>query len=184
MGITWVWLRIQIYEKYLVKRKRVEQEIDRLRQTVPTSSNGSSGMLNAFGIDPSSNNLSLAQVLKRPEVSFGKMLELTGATFGYEEDIIESVEVALKYEGYIHRQEQQVARFKKLEGRRIPMNFDYEGIKGFSNEVMEKLKKVRPSSIGQASRISGVTPAAISLLLVALERDQRSQGNLSTAAVS
>ena len=141
-------------------------------------------MLNAFGIDPSSNNLSLAQVLKRPEVSYGKMLELTGGTFGYEDDIIESVEVALKYEGYIHRQEQQVARFKKLEDRRIPMHFDYEGIKGFSNEVMEKLKKVRPSSIGQASRISGVTPAAISLLLVALERDQRAPGNLSSIAAS
>ena len=172
----------QIYEKYLVKRTRVEQEIDRLRKTVPTASNGSLEMLNAFGIDPGSNNLSLAQVLKRPEVSYGKMLEFTGGTFGFEDDIIESVEVALKYEGYIHRQEQQVARFKKLEDRRIPMNFDYEGIKGFSHEVMEKLKKVRPSSIGQASRISGVTPAAISLLLVALERDQRAPGNLSTIA--
>ena len=155
MGITWDLVTKQIYEQYLAKRKRVEQEIDRLRQTVPTSNNGSSAMLNAFGIDPSSNNLSLAQVLKRPEVSYGKILELTGEAGGFEDDIIESVEVALKYEGYIHRQEQQVARFKKLEGRRIPMNFDYEGIKGFSNEVMEKLKKVRPSSIGQASRISG-----------------------------
>ena len=174
----------QIYEKYLIKRNRVEQEIDRLRHTFPTSSNGSSEMLNAFGIDPSSNNLSLAQVLKRPEVSYGKMLELTSGTFGYEDDIIESVEVALKYEGYIHRQEQQVARFKKLEDRRIPMNFNYEGIKGFSNEVMEKLRKVRPSSIGQASRISGVTPAAISLLLVTLERYQRSPDNVNSIAAS
>ena len=174
----------QIYERYLIKRKRVEQDIDRLRQTFPTSSNGSSELLNEFGIDPSSNNLSLAQLLKRPEVSYGKMLELTGGTFGYEEDIIESVEVALKYEGYIHRQEQQVARFKKLEDRRIPMNFNYEGIKGFSSEVREKLKKVRPSSIGQAARISGVTPAAISLLLVTLERDQRSSDKLSTITTS
>ena len=174
----------QNYEKYLVKRTRVEKEIDRLRQTIPTSANGSSEMLSAFGIDPGSNNLSLAQVLKRPEVSYGRMLELTSGTFGYEDDIIEAVEIELKYEGYIHRQEQQVARFKKLENRRIPSNFDYENIKGFSKEVLEKLKKVRPSSIGQASRISGVTPAAISLLLVVLERDQRSSGNVTSSAAS
>ena len=172
------------YKKYLIKRKRVEEEIQRLRQTIPTSSNGSSEMLDAFGIDPSSNNLSLAQVLKRPEVSYEKMLELTGRTFGYEDEIIESVEIALKYEGYIFRQEQQVARFKKLENRRIPSNFDYEGIKGFSKEVVEKLKKVRPSSIGQASRISGVTPAAISLLLVVLERDKQSSRDVRSIATS
>ena len=83
------------------------------------------------------------------------------------------MEIAVKYEGYIKRQEQVIEQFKKLEHRRVPENFDYQGIKGFSNEVAEKLQKVRPSSIGQASRISGVTPAAISLLLVALERHKK-----------
>ncbi len=76
----------------------------------------------------------------------------------------------MKYSGYIKRQLQQVGRFKKLETKTIPTTFSYDRITGFSTEVREKLKRVRPSSIGQASRISGVTPAAISLLLVALEK--------------
>jgi len=79
----------------------------------------------------------------------------------------------VKYEGYIKRQLQQIQRSQKLEHRGIPAAFDYDGISGFSSEVREKLKRVRPSSVGQASRISGVTPAAISLLLVAIERYRR-----------
>src|SRR4029077_16847773 len=82
----------------------------------------------------------------------------------------DEVELQVKYSGYIKRQLQQIGRFKKLETKPIPIAFDYDGTLGFSREVCEKLKKVRPASIGQASRISGVTPAAISLLLVALEK--------------
>ena len=85
-------------------------------------------------------------------------------------DIIEEVEMNVKYSGYVKRQLQQIGRFKKLESKTIPDAFPYDQIPGFSQEVREKLKKVRPSSIGQASRISGVTPAAISLLLVAIEK--------------
>ena len=82
----------------------------------------------------------------------------------------DEIELQVKYSGYIKRQLQQIERFKKLETKSIPIAFDYDGTTGFSREVREKLKKVRPASIGQASRISGVTPAAISLLLVALEK--------------
>jgi tRNA uridine 5-carboxymethylaminomethyl modification enzyme len=82
----------------------------------------------------------------------------------------EEVELQIKYSGYIKRQLQQIGRFKKLETKAIPVAFDYDATVGFSREVREKLKNVRPASIGQASRISGVTPAAISLLLVALEK--------------
>jgi tRNA uridine 5-carboxymethylaminomethyl modification enzyme len=85
----------------------------------------------------------------------------------------DTFKMAVKYEGYIKRQEEVIQQFKKLEHRRVPEDFNYQDIKGFSNEVAEKLQKVRPSSIGQASRISGVTPAAISLLLVALERHKK-----------
>jgi len=92
---------------------------------------------------------------------------------GLGAEIGESVEVTVKYEGYIKRQLEQIGKFEKLESKPIPLDFPYQDIKGFSNEVTEKLMKVKPSCIGQASRISGVTPAAISLLLVALERDHR-----------
>jgi hypothetical protein len=88
-------------------------------------------------------------------------------------EIKEQVEIGAKYEGYIKRQLQQIQRSEKLEHRAIPDQFDYDGITGFSSEVREKLKRVRPASVGQASRISGVTPAAISLLLVAIERHRR-----------
>ncbi len=84
------------------------------------------------------------------------------------------MEITVKYEGYIKRQLQQISRFQKLENKHIPLGFNYEDVTGFSNEVVEKLTKIKPSSVGQASRISGVTPAAISLLLVALEKQNRS----------
>jgi tRNA uridine 5-carboxymethylaminomethyl modification enzyme len=92
----------------------------------------------------------------------------------------DEIELQIKYSGYIKRQLQQIGRFKKLESKPIPLSFDYDKTTGFSREVREKLKKVRPASIGQASRISGVTPAGISLLLVALERHrgESNQGNL------
>jgi tRNA uridine 5-carboxymethylaminomethyl modification enzyme len=90
-----------------------------------------------------------------------------------EKEVEEAIEIAIKYEGYIGRQVQQISKFKKLEDRLIPQTFQYASMTGFSREVLEKLQRVRPASIGQASRISGVTPAAISLLLVALERDRQ-----------
>jgi tRNA uridine 5-carboxymethylaminomethyl modification enzyme len=83
------------------------------------------------------------------------------------------VELEIKYEGYIKRQLQQVGQFKKLEQRAIPYDFDYKSIQGFSREVHEKLNKIKPLTIGQASRISGVTPAAVSLLIVALDKTKR-----------
>lgn len=87
-----------------------------------------------------------------------------------EDEIGEEVEIQVKYEGYVRRQIQQVERFKKLEQKLIPRAFNYNSVPGFSREVREKFNKVRPETVGQASRISGVTPAAISLLLVAIEK--------------
>src|SRR2546422_11010485 len=88
-------------------------------------------------------------------------------------EIIECIEITVKYDGYIRRQLQQVARFKRLEERQIPAAFNYDRVTGFSREVLEKLKQVRPASIGQASRISGVTPAAVFLLPGGLGRGRR-----------
>ena len=116
---------------------------------------------------------SLLQLLRRPELTYKDLHPFLQGEEETDVEVTEAVEIAVKYEGYIKRQEEVIQQFKKLEHRKVPEDFDYQGIKGFSNEVAEKLKKVRPSSIGQASRISGVTPAAISLLLVALERHKK-----------
>ena len=101
------------------------------------------------------------------------LMELAGLEGHPDPAVQEQVEIQIKYEGYIHRQSHEVDNFKRLESRRIPCDFDYACVKGFSHEVLEKLQKVRPCSLGQASRIEGVTPAAVSLLQVALERSRR-----------
>jgi tRNA uridine 5-carboxymethylaminomethyl modification enzyme len=100
-----------------------------------------------------------------------------------DDDIAEEVELQIKYEGYIQRQVRQVEKFKKLEKKVIPRSFEYDMVSGFSHEVREKLIRVKPETVGQASRISGVTPAAISLLLVAIEKRRR-QSHHSNAEVS
>jgi tRNA uridine 5-carboxymethylaminomethyl modification enzyme len=123
--------------------------------------------------DGPATSTSLLQLLRRPELSYKDLHPFLHGEEETDVEVTEAVEIAVKYEGYIKRQEEVIQQFKKLEHRRVPEDFNYQDIKGFSNEVAEKLKKVRPSSIGQASRISGVTPAAISLLLVALERHKK-----------
>ena len=90
-----------------------------------------------------------------------------------ERPLGEAVEIAIKYEGYLTRQREQITRFHKLEGKTIPHKFPYARVPGFSHEVVEKLSRVQPATVGQASRIAGMTPAALSLLLVALERFHR-----------
>ncbi len=164
----------QTFKKFQAKRERVDGEIHRLKRTYPKPTRDSVGRGASPEMDPGQNNISLGQLLRRPELTYRQVLEMIGEISKEAEEIIEAIEVSVKYEGYIRRQEQEVAKFKKLENRRIPVEFDYDVIKGFSHEVAEKLKKVKPSSIGQASRISGITPAAISLLLVALDRSRRS----------
>ncbi len=162
-----------VYARFLIKRESVDREVARLKQTRPEWTDGfrkKMAVLELGGVTP---DLTLAQLLKRQELSYDELLEITGETGPEKGAIRDCVEITVKYEGYIRRQLQQVARFKKLEERRIPTTFNYDKAIGFSREVLEKLKRVRPASIGQASRISGVTPAAISLLIVALERDRR-----------
>jgi tRNA uridine 5-carboxymethylaminomethyl modification enzyme len=161
------------YAKFSKKRELVEKEVARLGQTRPTHEFRS--LAASMNFDLISPDLTFSQLLKRQEFSYERLYELTGRSdeFVHDKEVNEAVEIAIKYEGYIGRQIQQVAKFKKLEERRIPLTFQYKSVVGFSREVLEKLERVRPSSVGQASRISGITPAAISLLLVALERDRQ-----------
>jgi len=163
----------QAHSRFLTKRESVDREVKRLNQTRPEWTDKFKKELAALELNGVTPDLTLAQLLKRQELSYGGLLEMTGETGPENGEVRDCVEITVKYEGYIRRQLQQVAGFKKLEERWIPTTFNYDGVTGFSREVLEKFKRVRPASVGQASRISGVTPAAISLLVVALERDRR-----------
>lgn len=167
------------YAAFSRKRDLIDQEVARLKQTKPSWTPEFRHNLASLGLEGITPDLTLAQLLKRQELTYERLLELLGEEGPEDERVREAVEITIKYDGYIKRQVQQVENFKRLEARRIPSTFDYDRVIGFSREVLEKLKRVRPASIGQASRISGVTPAAISLLLVALERDRATKADAS-----
>ena len=116
---------------------------------------------------------SLAELIRRPELDYESIAPLDEERMPLDERIIEQVTINLKYEGYIERQNRQVEQFKKMEGKRIPEQIDYQEIESLRLEAKQKLTKIRPISIGQASRISGVSPADISVLLVYLEQWKR-----------
>jgi tRNA uridine 5-carboxymethylaminomethyl modification enzyme len=159
-----------VYAKLCRKRQRLEQEVRRLKARRPDAELRQ--RLLEQGVELLSPDMTLGQLLKRPSVRYADLLPLIGEEL-HDDELVQAIEITIKYEGYIERQLRQVTSFKKLESKRIPSNFGYDQVLGFSTEVAEKLKRIRPASIGQASRISGVTPAAISLLLVALERNRR-----------
>ena len=163
----------RVYGRFRTKRDAIDREVKRLKESRPKWTGELKSRLAAMGLDGVPADHTLAQLLKRQEMTYPDLMNLVGDVPPDDEEISAAVEITVKYEGYIKRQLQQVAGFKKMEARRIPDTFNYDAMVGFSREVLEKLKKVRPASIGQASRISGVTPAAISLLLVTLERDRR-----------
>ena len=127
-------------------------------------------ILHRWGSSPLKKETPLRELLKRPEIHFDHLRAFDGSLNGIQAEAIEQVEIQVKYEGYIHRQMEQIERFKKLEDVNFPEKFDFRSLIGLSTEVMEKLTKIRPYSLGQASRISGVTPAAISILMINLKR--------------
>jgi len=160
----------KVYARFQVKQKAIESELVRLEQLRPKLTEALRERLANIQIEEISGPCTAAQLLRRQGANYKTLLEALGVDILQDVETADEVELQVKYSGYIKRQLQQIGRFKKLETKPIPIAFDYDGTLGFSREVCEKLKKVRPASIGQASRISGVTPAAISLLLVALEK--------------
>lgn len=163
-----------IYEKFQRKRDGIHKEIHRLSRTRPQWTQEKVRRWRQTGQEVPDPGATLAQLLKRPELTYDQLMDMMGETETADREIGESVEISIKYDGYIKRQHEQIERFHKLESKVIPPSFQYANVTGFSNEVAEKLSKVKPATVGQASRISGVTPAAISLLIVALERFRRS----------
>jgi tRNA uridine 5-carboxymethylaminomethyl modification enzyme len=159
-----------IYARVCVKQKQIDDEVGRLEGSRLHVTNDIRQKLMDAKLGEVGGPCSLAQLLRRQGVDYETLLDCLGLDRHHNPEIIEEIEIQIKYQGYIKRQMQQIGRFKKLETRAIPNAFPYDAIRGFSQEVREKLQRVRPASIGQASRISGITPAAISLLIVALEK--------------
>jgi tRNA uridine 5-carboxymethylaminomethyl modification enzyme len=159
-----------VYQKFLRKQDTIEKEVARLEDLRPRLTREIRGRLAEADVQDVSGSYTVAELLRRQDATYGSLLDALLVNRIEDDEIIEEVELQIKYAGYIKRQIEQVGRFKKLEMKPIPPTFSYDQVTGFSQEVREKLKKIRPASVGQASRISGVTPAAISLLLVALNR--------------
>ena len=160
----------EVYTRFQLKQKAIESELVRLEELRPRLTEAVRERLAKVQIEEISGPCTAAQLLRRQGASYKTLLEALEVSAVQDIETADEIELQVKYSGYIKRQLQQIGRFKKLETKPIPVTFNYDGTPGFSREVREKLKKVRPASIGQASRISGVTPAAISLLLVALEK--------------
>ena len=161
------------YRRFCEKRDAISLERERFLKTRPRLTPEVTARAVTLGLEGLNPDTTLAGLLRRPELDYEGVMGLAGLEGHPSQAVREQVEIQIKYEGYIHRQSHEVDNFKRLESRRIPCDFDYACVKGFSREVLEKLQKVRPHSLGQASRIEGVTPAAVSLLQVALERNRR-----------
>lgn len=152
------------------KKELIESEINRLKGIVVGGTDRVNAVIAKYNSTPLNNGTSLADLIKRPELSYEAVAELDADRPELSPDVIEQVNINIKYEGYITRELSQVARFKKMESKKIPDNIDYDSISGLRIEARQKLKSYAPASIGQASRISGVSPADITVLLVYLEQ--------------
>lgn len=157
------------YQKFLKKMKNIELEIERIRNTYIDADDNTNKILEKYGTTAISSSISLAELIKRPELNYDKTAELDKKRQPLEQEVVEQVDNMIKYEGYIERQKRQVEQYKKLENKRIPDNINYFTIGSLRKEAVQKLDSIRPASIGQASRISGVSPADISVLLVYLK---------------
>lgn len=166
-------IRDEEYSAFRGKQDRIHIEMERLKGVILYPNSETNERLRTIGTSPLRNPASLAEILRRPEITYETLRLLDDhCTLGPEE--AEEIEVHVKYAGYIDRQEEQIARFSKLENARIPADLDFRVIPGLTAEVREKMERVRPISLGQASRISGVTPAAISILMIYLKKNKAS----------
>ena len=160
------------YEHLLKKMDDIQSEIKRLEKTVIGVSDRVQIFLEKYGSTLLKSGITLAELVKRPELDYVKLAKLDEGRPELPDDVTEQVNIEIKYEGYIKRQMQQVAQFKKLEDKKLPEDFDYSEVNSLRREAVQKLNKVQPATIGQASRISGVSPADISVLLVHFTRKQ------------
>ncbi len=158
------------YKKFLKKKEEIYKEIERLKNTIIKPTKKVNELLEKNGTSALNGGIKLSELLKRTELTYEILKDIDSERPILSDEVVEEVEIMVKYEGYIKMQEAQVESFKKLERKILPKDIDYNDIKGIRIEGRQKLNKIRPYSIGQASRISGVSPADISVLLVYLEQ--------------
>ncbi len=163
------------YQLFSEKKKLIERERERLSKTTVPADSKVQELLVKKGSTEIRQNTSVIDLLKRPEIDYTDLQQILDGFPALPEEIVEQVEIQVKYEGYIKRQMEQVERFAKMENKKIPKGIDYEKIMGLSNEAKQKLSALKPDSVGQASRISGVSPADISVLLVHIEQKKRNR---------
>ena len=168
-------IREEQYRKLLEKKEGIKRTIKRLSEIRIRPIKGINEKLKQIGTTPINNPITLKDLLRRPEVEFYDLKIFDESLSEIKKDVAEEVSFQVKYEGYIKRQQEQVERFKRFEEMKIPETLNYYEIPGLSNEVKEKLSSIRPISLGQAARISGVTPAAISILQIYLKKHKKSE---------
>ncbi len=158
------------YQIFLKKKAAIQETLSRISTVRVNPTKENNEILHRWGTATLKKDSSLQEILRRPEIHFKHLFDVDRSLESFPQSIQEQVEIQVKYDGYIKRQIEQIERFKRLEEVALPEGFDFSAIIGLTTEVMEKLKKIKPYSLGQASRISGVTPAAISILMVNLKR--------------
>ncbi|EAE7466524.1 tRNA uridine-5-carboxymethylaminomethyl(34) synthesis enzyme MnmG [Listeria monocytogenes] len=158
------------YERFLAKQSALEAEKERLEKTRIKPTAEVQAMLKEIGSGELKDGILAADLLRRPEITYDKIAQIVSRETFVTDEIAEQVEIQIKYEGYIQKSNLQVEKMKRMEDKKIPENIDYDAISGLATEALEKLKKIEPLSIAQASRISGVNPADISILLVYIEQ--------------
>ena len=158
------------YERVLRKEQQIREEVERLNRTPVGATHEVQECLKSYGSTELKTGSTLAELVRRPELSYEAVKEIDPKRPVLDWDVAEQVNINIKYEGYIKRQLQQVAQFKKMESRKLDESFDYSTVKSLRKEAVQKLNLYKPRNIGQASRISGVSPADISVLLVHLEQ--------------
>ena len=163
------------YAKFKDKLKKIEDEIQRLKDTIVPPDRKTNDFLRERESAEIKTGISLYDLLKRPEIDYESLTALDPERPALPKAVGKQVETEIKYEGYIKKQLIQVEQFKKLEGKKLDPNLNYYDIKGLRREAQEKLSNIKPTSVGQASRINGVSPADISVLMVYLEKKRRAE---------
>lgn len=163
----------ETYEKLEKKRKQIEEEIERLENVAVGANAKIQTFLTEHGSEPLKTGSNLAELIRRPELSYEDLEDIDPERPKLSDSVIEQININIKYDGYIKRQLHQVEQFKKLEGKRLSPDFDYSTVSGLRIEATQKLNQYKPLSIGQASRISGVSPADISVLLVHMKQNKQ-----------
>jgi tRNA uridine 5-carboxymethylaminomethyl modification enzyme len=170
IGFTAGLISEERYERFEAKKKLIEEEIVRLRKTIIKPNEETQSIIRSKGGTELKDGIKGQDLLKRPEMTYEDIAKLSPSTIQLTDEMKEQIEIQIKYEGYIEKSLLQVEKLKKMENKKIPDQIDYDAISGIATEAKQKMKEVRPLSIAQASRISGVNPADISILLVYIEQ--------------